>query len=80
MINPDHKENAWNQYQALPSSAINEKVKRAHFRLFGERKEAKQFLKRAWQHQALIQIYQDFCLQDTSDCKQCPFPEQLSQF
>jgi hypothetical protein len=26
--------------------------------------------------QGLLQIYEDFCLQDNSDCAQCPFPEQ----
>ncbi len=72
--------NAWQTYQEISPPAINEKVKRAHFRLFGERKDAKQFLKKAWHHQALIQIYSDFCLSDTSDCAQCPFPEQLAQF
>jgi len=71
---------AWQTYQKIPAPAINEKVKRAHYRLFGERKDAKQFLKKAWQHQALIQIYSDFCLADTSDCNNCPFPEQLAQF
>ncbi len=71
---------AWQAYQKIPPPAINEKVKRAHFRLFGDRKDAKQFLKKAWQHQALIQIYSDFCLADTSDCADCPFPEQLAQF
>ncbi len=70
----------WQTYQSFPAPAVNEKVKRAHFRLFGDRPEAKQFLKKSWHHQALLQIYQDFCLADTSDCTQCPFPEQLAQF
>lgn len=75
----NHKQ-AWINYQSIPAPATNEKVKRAHYRLFGTSKNAKQFLKKAWHHQALIQVYQDFCLEDTSDCDQCPFPEQLSQF
>lgn len=71
---------AWSFYQSLPAPAINEKVKRAHFRLFGNRDDAKQFLKKSWHHQALLQIYQDFCLEDTTECKDCPFPEQLARF
>lgn len=71
---------AWSVYQSLPAPAINEKVRRAHFRLFGNRDDAKVFLKKSWHHQALLQIYQDFCLADTSDCDDCPFPEQLSHF
>ncbi|MGJ8656110.1 MAG: DUF2851 family protein [Akkermansiaceae bacterium] len=71
---------AWATYQSFPAPAINEKVRRAHYRLFGNREDAAQFLKKSWHHQALLQIYQDFCLADTSDCDDCPFPEQLSHF
>ncbi len=76
----ERNDHLWQTYQSFPAPAVNEKVKRAHFRLFGDRPEAKQFLKKSWHHQALLQIYSDFCLADTSDCAQCPFPEQLSQF
>ena len=76
----DGDKSAWAAYQSLPAPAINEKVRRAHYRLFGERDDAAQFLKKSWHHQALLQIYQDFCLEDTSDCDNCPFPEQLSHF
>ncbi len=73
-------EQAWSHYQSLPAPAVNEKVRRAHFRLFGSRPDAQIYLKKSWHHQALLQIYQDFCLEDTSDCSRCPFPEQLSMF
>lgn len=68
---------AWNQYLKFPAPAISEPVNRASTRLFGERPDKKDFMKYAWQHQALLQIYNDFCLEDDSDCKSCPFPEQL---
>jgi len=71
---------AWEAYQAVLAPAVNERVRRVHYRLFGNREDANQFLKKAWHHQALLQIYQDFCLVDTSDCEDCPFPEQLSHF
>jgi hypothetical protein len=70
---------AWSAYQSFPAPSINEKVRRAHYRLFGNREDAQVYLKKSWHHQALLQIYQDFCLADTSDCDDCPFPEQLSQ-
>lgn len=76
----DEDVSAWSAYQAFPAPSINEKVRRAHYRLFGNREDAQVFLKKAWHHQALLQIYQDFCLADTSDCENCPFPEQLSHF
>jgi hypothetical protein len=28
----------------------------------------------------LLQIYEDFCTQDNSDCTQCPFPEQMERW
>jgi hypothetical protein len=28
----------------------------------------------------LLQIYEDFCLQDNSDCAHCPFPEQMQRW
>lgn len=76
----DGDQGAWASYQSFPAPAINEKVRRAHYRLFGDREDAKQFLKKSWHHQALLQIYQDFCLVDATDCEGCAFPEQLANF
>lgn len=67
-------------YQKLRHSAANEKVKRCGLRLFGSEKDAKPWTKRVYHHQALLQVYQDFCLEDFSDCHDCPFPEQLQQW
>ncbi|WP_411826103.1 DUF2851 family protein [Luteolibacter sp. AS25] len=61
-------------------SAINQKLKRCGIRLFGSEEEAKPFLRRLCHQQALLQLYQDFCLEDFTECRQCPFPEQLSQW
>ncbi|MBK1830251.1 DUF2851 family protein [Verrucomicrobiaceae bacterium R5-34] len=71
---------AWEFYQKIPAPAVSEKVDKASLRLFGETDRRKNYLKKAWQHQALLQIYQDFCLRDVTDCQSCPFPEQLAQW
>ncbi|MBT8044791.1 MAG: DUF2851 family protein [Verrucomicrobiae bacterium] len=71
---------AWEYYQKAPAPALSEKVDKAALRLFGSGDKRKKFLRKAWQHQALLQIYQDFCLRDVSDCDKCPFPEQLAQW
>lgn len=68
------------EYYKLRSSTPNEKVKRCALRLFGTKEAAAPWLKRVCHHQALLQVYQDFCLEDFSDCANCPFPEQLSQW
>jgi hypothetical protein len=30
--------------------------------------------------QGLLQVYEDFCLRDASDCARCRFPEQLARW
>ena len=70
---------AWNNYLKIPATADSETVKRAATRILSTRSDRKKWLRFAWQHQALIQIYQDFCLEDNTDCASCPFPEQLNQ-
>ena len=67
-------------YQKLRNSAPNDKVKRCSLRLFGSHKAAQPWVRRVCHHQALLQVYQDFCLDDFSDCNDCPFPEQLLQW
>jgi hypothetical protein len=68
------------KFATLRSSTINEKVRRAGIRLFGSEILAKPWQKTLAHQQALLQIYRDFCLEDFSDCAQCPFPEQLAQW
>lgn len=71
---------SWADYARLPATPPNDKVKRAALRLLGDRPDAGEFLKSLAHHQALLQVYHDFCLEDTSSCRECPFPEQLSLF
>ena len=71
---------AWEYYQKIPAPAMSEKVDKASIRLFGSLEKRKKFVRKAWQHQALLQIYQDFCLKDLSECSACVFPEQLAQW
>ncbi|BCU75652.1 DUF2851 family protein [Luteolibacter sp. LG18] len=70
----------FNSYWKLRASAPNEHVKRCGLRLFGSLEHAKPWFQKVAHHQALIQIYHDFCLEDVSECERCPFPEQLSQW
>lgn len=70
----------WKGYWKLRHSVVNEHVKRCSIRLFGSIGNAQPWLKRLAHHQALLQIDQDFCLVDCSDCEACPFPEQLAQW
>ena len=71
---------SFKSYHKLRHSAPNDKVKRCSLRLFGSEKAARPWTRRVCHHQALLQVYQDFCLEDFTDCQDCPFPEQLLQW
>lgn len=75
-----HEGEHFDRYLELPAGACNEKVRRCAIRLFGSEAAATPWLKKAAHHQALLQIYHDFCLEDATDCHDCPFPEQLQQW
>jgi Protein of unknown function (DUF2851) len=64
------------EYTELPGVLTNRAVDTAATRLFGH---PLQRLSLAHQ-QALLQIYEDFCMHDDSDCSQCLFPQQLAQW
>jgi hypothetical protein len=70
----------WSEYMKLPARLTNRRVEIAAVRLFGGDPKRAQFLKTAANQQALLQIYEDFCMQDASDCAQCPFPEQMAKW
>lgn len=71
----------WSEYLALRKVDSNHKIRRAALRLFGpDRERQKLFTSYYHQQQGLLQIYQDFCLEDLSECERCPFPEQLTQW
>lgn len=72
-----HNSTAWDGYCALRGTLENEKSRRAVLRLFGRRADAVEFTRHIFQQQALLQIYDDFCMEDDSDCGECLFPEQL---
>ncbi len=70
----------WPDYAGRPAKLDNEKARRAALRLLGRREDARMFQKKLFHQQALLQLYEDFCLQDHSDCAHCLFPELLSKW
>ena len=67
-------------YRKLPARLSNRPLETAATRLFGPDPRRREFTRTVANQQALLQIYEDFCLQDNSDCAQCPFPEQLRKW
>lgn len=70
----------WAEYIELPALLDNQKVRRAVLRLFGEDPRGRDFTRKLHHHQGLLQIYEDFCLEDDSACAGCPFPERLKEW
>ena len=71
----------WSQYALLGKVDSNQKLRRASLRLFGSDQDRQKLFTRYYhQQQGLLQIYDDFCLEDASECRHCPFPEQLTQW
>ena len=72
--------NVWPGYAKLPARLGNRRLETAAARLFGDDPRRRDFIKTIAHQQALLQIYEDFCLQDNSDCALCPFPEQMKNW
>jgi Protein of unknown function (DUF2851) len=72
--------NVWAEYAKLPAQLSNRRLETGATRLFGNDPRRKQLLKTVANQQGLLQIYEDFCMQDNSDCAQCPFPEQMKEW
>jgi hypothetical protein len=70
----------WPEYAKLPARLTNRRLETAATRLFGNSPNRRDFTKTIAHQQALLQIYEDFCLQDNSDCAHCPFPEQMEKW
>ena len=67
----------WSEYAKTAAQLSNQSVRIAAARLFADDPRQRQFLRPLFGQQGLLQIYEDFCLRDASDCAQCPFPEQV---
>jgi hypothetical protein len=70
----------WTEYARLPAQLSNRRLETGATRLFGSDPRRKEFLRTVAHQQGLLQIYEDFCMQDNSDCAQCPFPEQMAKW
>jgi diadenosine tetraphosphatase ApaH/serine/threonine PP2A family protein phosphatase len=70
----------WKEFAQLLAPLANRRTETAALRLFGDAPPDAKFLRSAAIQQGLLQIYEDFCQRDASDCEQCPFPRQLAKW
>lgn len=74
------EEKHWVEFRKLRAPLTNQRVEVAALRLFGEGARKTAFLKSVALQQGLLQIYEDFCLRDATDCERCLFPRQLAKW
>jgi hypothetical protein len=68
----------WENYRTLGAELSNRRVEVAAARLFATDPRQADLLKSAAMQQGLLQVYEDFCMQDESDCAACLFPRQVA--
>jgi hypothetical protein len=70
----------WSDYKTLRAQLSNQAARIAAARLFAGDPRQRDFVRTLAGQQGLLQIYEDFCLRDVSDCARCPLPEQLRRW
>jgi hypothetical protein len=70
----------WTCFRNLRAPLSNQRVEVAALRLFGDSPMGPALLKSVAMQQGLLQVYEDFCQRDASDCEHCAFPSQLAKW
>ena len=70
----------WENYLSLPAELSSRRAQVAAARLFATDARQAALLKSMAMQQGLLQVYEDFCMQDESDCAACLFPRQVAQW
>jgi len=70
----------WEGYRSLSAEPASRRVKVAATRLFATDPRQAELLKSVAFQQGLLQVYEDFCMQDETDCAACLFPRQVAQW
>jgi uncharacterized protein DUF2851 len=69
----------WKAYKNIRSELGNRRLAIVCRRLFGEMDRAKEHVRFLYQQQGLLQIFEDFCMADTTNCAGCRFPEMIAK-
>jgi hypothetical protein len=65
----------WDTLLRMRAPERNRRSRIAAARLLAERPDVDTLLCNAVNQQGMLQLYEDFCSRDASDCQGCPFPE-----
>jgi hypothetical protein len=69
----------WESYKGIRAELSNRRLAIVSQRLFGQTDRAREHLHFLYQQQGLLQIFEDFCLADTTNCVGCQFPEMIAK-
>jgi hypothetical protein len=69
----------WESYKEIRAELTNRRLAIVSKRLFGETDRAREHLRFLYQQQGLLQIFEDFCQADTTNCAGCQFPEMIAK-
>src|SRR3984957_11292546 len=69
----------WESYKKIRAELSNRRLTIVCQRLFGETERAREHRRFLYQQQGLLQIFEDFCLADATNCASCRFPEMVGK-
>jgi len=69
----------WGTYKRIRAESGNRRLTIVCKRLFGETERGAEHVRFLYQQQGLLQIFEDFCLADTTNCVDCRFPEIVAK-
>jgi len=69
----------WESYKGIRSELSNRRLTIVCQRLFGETNRAREHIRFLYQQQGLLQIFEDFCMADITNCDGCRFPEMVAK-
>ena len=70
----------WEAFQHIRAELGNALLEIVSHRLFGEPAMGAKYAQFLYQQQGLLQIFEDFCLNDRSDCRACRFPGLIANW
>ncbi len=69
----------WETYKRIRAESGNRRLAIVCKRLFGDTERGFEHVQFLYQQQGLLQIFEDFCLADTTNCVDCRFPEMVAK-
>jgi hypothetical protein len=70
----------WTEFKSIRAELGNTLLEIVGLRLFGDAVRGQEHAHFLYQQQGLLQIFEDFCLNDRTDCRACRFPGLIAKW